>query len=237
MRRVGIVVALAAEGRSLTSRPLPRGDCLDLKDGTLLIVADAGREAAFSAAARLADAGATALISWGCAAALDPRLKPGDLVLPRSVLEKGGKTLPVAADWHKRVFSRLDGHLSLSDGAVTESLTIVSTAAEKAALFAATGAVALDMESAAVASVAGQRGLPAVVVRSIVDPAGLAVPPSVQAAFDAGGKLHLRKLLIGLMQHPGDVPGLIQLGWHFRAAMQTLRKVKALAGQSLGNPD
>ncbi len=51
--------------------------------------------------------------------------------------------------------------------------TIVVTREEKARLFAATGAVACDMESGAVARVAARHGLPFAVLRAICDPAGV----------------------------------------------------------------
>ncbi|MBS1211741.1 MAG: phosphorylase [Proteobacteria bacterium] len=237
MNRVGIVVALEGEGRSLTSRRLPEGKCLELENGALLALSHAGREAAARAASRLIDAGATALVSWGCAAALDPRLNPGDLLLPRQMLGAGGDTLAISPDWRDRIQKRLAPHLPVHDAPIAESVDIVSTAEAKAALFSATGAAALDMESAAVARVARERGVPVLIVRSIVDPAGLSVPPIIQSAFDADGKLHLFKLLTGLAMHPGNLPGLIRLGLHFRSAMETLRKVNTLLGQDLLHPE
>lgn len=228
MNRVGIVVALEAEGRTLTPRPPKSGECLALKDGSLLIVSGAGPVAAARAADRLVQNGADALVSWGCAAALDPDLRPGDLVLPRVLHGADGSQLPLAAGWTERLKSSLStSDLSIREGAIVESRGIVATVAAKSALFAASGAVAVDMESAAVARSAAARGFPALVVRSIVDPAGIEIPPAVQNAFDSGGHLRLTSLLAGLARRPWEIAGLIQLGWHFRAAMQTLRKVGA----------
>ncbi|WP_045223740.1 phosphorylase family protein [Methyloterricola oryzae] len=228
MNRVGIVVALEAEGRTLTPRPPKAGECLALEGGGLLIVSDAGPVAAARAADRLLENGADALVSWGCAAALDPGLRPGDLVLPRVLHGADGSELTLAADWVEQLKSSLaTSDLSIREGAIAESRGIVATVAAKAALFAATGALAVDMESAAVARSAAARGLPALVVRSIVDPASIEIPPAVQNAFDGGGHLRLTSLLAGLARRPWEIAGLIQLGWHFRAAMQTLRKVGA----------
>jgi nucleoside phosphorylase len=57
----------------------------------------------------------------------------------------------------------------------------VITAAEKAALFAATGAVAVDMESALAGRVAAVGQLPFLVVRAIADDAGQGLPQAALA--------------------------------------------------------
>ena len=73
--KVGILVAMAVECRSLTLKKIPERGYLELDGGCLIGLSGAGPEAASRCSYMLAEAGVKALISWGCAAALDPRLK------------------------------------------------------------------------------------------------------------------------------------------------------------------
>jgi adenosylhomocysteine nucleosidase len=196
----------------------------------------AGPIAAAHAAALLIEEGVCALVSWGCAAALDPHLKPGDLILPRRIVGADGVLLETSRDWRDRLSGRLAGRLSVHQGALAESTAIIATPTEKARIFAETGAIALDMESAAIARAALGNGLPFLAIRAIADPAAMTVPASVLVALDETGKVRIPKVLSHALLNPGDFPGLIRLGWHFRAAMKTLREVKAMAGAGLASP-
>ena len=69
-------------------------------------------------------------------------------------------------------------------GRLLTSARSVGSVEDKAALFERTGAVAVDMESAAIAEVAEQHGLPFLAVRVVVDSAGDVLPAAVTAAAD-----------------------------------------------------
>ncbi len=92
-QKLGILVAMPQECRSLTPKRIPESGFLALEEACLVGLSGAGPEAAVRCAALLAGQGATALLSWGCAAALDPTLKPGDLVLPERIIGADGQTL------------------------------------------------------------------------------------------------------------------------------------------------
>jgi len=220
------------ECRSLTLKRIPEGGFLALDEGCLVGLSGAGPEAAARCAALLAERGATALLSWGCAAALDPGLKPGDLVLPRQIIGVDGQTLETDPAWRGRLAAQLMPHLPVCEGNLLESRRIVSSAQEKKALFASTGATALDMESAAAARAALVFKLPFLAVRSIVDPADVSIPPSIAAAFDENGVLHVPKMLGRVLLRPVDFIGIISLGQHFGAAMKTLRQVAGITRAS-----
>lgn len=228
MTKVGIVVAMAVECTSLTRQQLREGDCLPLDENSLLALSGAGPKAADRAASQLLGHGADVLISWGCAAALDSRLKPGDLFLPERIIGADSAVLTTAADWRNRLIQRLAGHVDVFEGALAESQGIVATPLEKHAIHAATTARALDMESAAVARLALRFDKPFLAVRSIADPSHVTVPPSVLAAFDANGKLDVPKMLARALFRPTDFIGIVRLGRHFGAAMKSLRKVATL---------
>jgi adenosylhomocysteine nucleosidase len=227
---VGIVCALAAEARHLKPTTRPGAPCATLADGSLLCVSGMGAAAAAAGARALIAAGARALTSFGLAGGLDPALVPGAICLPSEVIGADGTALPTSAAWRLRLASALVGAYPIAEGALLSSARVVASVAEKAALRAATAAVAIDMESLAVAHVAAAHQLPFIAVRVIVDGAADALPDAVAAAGDAEGHLNLWRLLGALARSPTDLPPLIRLGARYRAASRTL-KVLARAGE------
>jgi adenosylhomocysteine nucleosidase len=187
---LGIVTGLAAEAR--VARPLG------------LMRAGGGLpEGAEAAAEWLVAQKVDALLSFGLAGGLDPALRPGDIVVPQSVRE-GDHTYPTDP--------ALSARFARPGGTLLAGTAIVAAAEDKARLFAATGALAIDLESGAVARVAARHGLPFAVLRAICDPAGRSLPPAALAALDAAGAIGIWRVLASVARHPGQVPPLIALG-------------------------
>jgi adenosylhomocysteine nucleosidase len=92
-----------------------------------------------------------------------------------------------------------------------------------------TGAVAVDMESSAVAQSARTHGLPFIAVRAIVDTAKDVVPPAVSAASESG-QVRIGRLLLGLLRSPSDLMPLLRLARRYNAATGSLQAVAALLG-------
>lgn len=159
--------------------------------------------------------GGAALISFGVCAGLDPALVAGAIVVPERVLTLAGECF--AAD--RALVAALGG---ANAGALLASDAIIGKRAEKARLFAATGAAALDMESGAVARAAVRCGIPFAVFRAVADPAARDLPPAAEAAFGAGGSIDYLRLIASLVANPGQIPALIALAREMRAAMRAL---------------
>ena len=224
----GIPVALAAELRSLTTQVMTPGSCTRLPGGALVALSGVGPERAGRAALQLLEAGATALVSWGVAAGLDPELRTGSLLLPERVIGTDGATYRVTAWWHADLCRRVPPRIAVHTGPLAEANGLLQTAREKRALFEQHGAIAADMESAALARVAGARGVPFVVVRVVADPAGRRVPGWAGSLIDGTGKLRTSRAIGATLAHPGDWPALVVLALQFRTARRLLRRVGAL---------
>jgi len=222
-RVVGIVVALPEELATLTSHRLAQGECVCMAENILLGFAGAGPINADQAARKLIAQGANCLISWGCAAALAPQLKPGDLVVPEQVLSEQ-QVSDTDKQWLQHL-RHLSPPISAVSGTLSESIHIVAGSTEKQRIHQDTGALALDMESAAVVKAAQQANLPCLVIRAIADPVTMDLPQAVVHALNGQGRVELSKLLRFLLTHPWEIPALIKLGLHFNAARTTLRKV------------
>jgi len=196
-----------------------------LSDGTLLAVSGMGASAAARSATALVGAGATALASWGMAGGLDPALAAGTIFLPDEVISSSGATVATARDWRERLASALAARRPVTRGRLLTSRTAVGSPAEKAALFRATGAVAVDMESLAIAEVASTHRLPFIAVRVIVDSAADALPQAVTAAADNEGHLQIWRLVGALARTPADLAPLLRLARRYRAANRSLAAV------------
>jgi adenosylhomocysteine nucleosidase len=221
----GIVVALPEELATLTSQKLTQGECVYISNNILLAYAGAGPANAEHASRLLIAKGVKKLISWGCAAALSPQLKQGDLVLANQLLSEQHQIFNSNPLWMKHLHQLLDKQLTINDGNLAESSHIISTHSDKQLIFHQTGAVALDMESCAVAKTAQQANLPYLAIRAIADPASMNLPQAVIHALNERGQIKLGKLLRFLLTHPWEITGLIKLGLHFSAARKTLKIV------------
>ena len=85
---------------------------------------------------------------------------------------------------------------------------IVRTREEKQALHDQTGAIAVDMESFAVAQTARQRGKNVMAIRSISDTMEKDLPPEVLAIFGGKGTIRMGALAGTLFKRPGSVKEL-----------------------------
>lgn len=228
----GIIVALAEELSTLKTTPnalwepnLPRGKFVFLTDEIILIHSGAGAENARKAAELAVSKGATQLISWGCAAALSPDLKMGDLVLAESLISSDGQEISVNTTWHQHARTVLGSEIAAYKGALIASEKLVSSAQKKHEIFEKTAAIALDMESGAIAKVATHYALPFLVIRAIADPASMDLPNALENALNEKGEVAISRILKSLVLNPKEIPHLIQIGQYFQMARKTLSNV------------
>jgi adenosylhomocysteine nucleosidase len=227
LKPIGIVSALAAEARTLGPAAPHSAELRRLTDGALLAVSGIGAAAAAAAGRRLVLAGATALASFGMAGGLDPALICGAVLLPEEVVARDGAPVSATADdWRQRLRAALPVSCIACGGKLLTSDRPLGSSDAKAAAWRESRAAAVDMESAAIAQVARQAGLPFLALRVIVDTAADQLPAAVIAA-SAGGPLRVGRLLAQLLRTPGSVGALIRLSARYRVAMRVLAAVAA----------
>lgn len=221
--RVGIVVALAREARALAPDIAVRR----LRDGSIQMLSDAmltvsgmGWDAAAAASRRLVRAGATALASVGTAGALDRALESGAIMLPEEVVVPEGDALPTHASWWEALAHVLPRGQVYAGRLLTSRLPL-GLRLDKAIARRETDCVAVDMESAAIAGVAAEAGVPFIAVRVIVDTAGEDLPGAVLEA-SAHSELSIVRLLAGLARAPWEVRALMRLAGRFKTACAVL---------------
>ena len=102
---------------------------------------------------------------------------------------------------------------------------IARTATEKAELRRRHEAVAVDMETAAVAGLCADRGVHFLSVRVISDEAGTDLPPEVLAVIGPTGGFRLGATLGALWRRPASVKDLWTLREHANEAADRLAEV------------
>ena len=237
MTAVGICAALPQEARAVAGLTPRIGDQRRLPGGHLLAVAGMGAARARMAGMRLLDAGATSLISWGTAGALAPGLDSGTLVIPDRVVDSVGRVFITDAAWRDRMLRHADDRLlQTSPGILAQAGEVIRTPGEKRHLHQRLGAVAVDMESVSIAQLAREAEVPFVVVRAVTDTACMSIPGSVTHATDAAGRIHLLRLLSGVLHNPAEVIALVRLAKGFRAATAALATFAGSAGNFFLSP-
>lgn len=115
-----------------------------------------------------------------------------------------------------------------SRGAIVGSDEPVLTADAKCDLRAATGAVAVDMESHIAAAWAARNGLPFGILRVISDEAGSAIPPAALAAMRPDGGIDALAALRSLARRPSQIPALIRTARDGAKAFRVLDRLAPL---------
>ena len=149
----------------------------------------------------------TLLISAGTCGALQSELELGDWVLAGATVDlardrsaRGSFSSPAALE---PIAARLGAEArALRRGLVaTVSGRPVQEAADKEAIVAQHGAIAVDMESAGIARAAEAAGLPWLIVRVVVDTPAAPLP---DLGFDPSGRPPLGGVMAYLLKHPLD---------------------------------
>jgi adenosylhomocysteine nucleosidase len=166
------------------------------------------------------------VVSAGFAGALDEKLRRGHFLMADTVVDEKGATLDVGLKMSPEQIAAVKG---LHVGRLVSVDRLIRTRAEREKLAAAHGALACDMESAAVAEVCRRRHTRFLSVRIISDGLDEKLPPEVErllAQPSAAGKAGAA--IAALIRRPSAVKDL----WKLRdQAIETSDKLaKFLAG-------
>ncbi len=219
---IGIVTALSDETAALK--------VLDGRAGYALRQSGPGPERAEAAARALLEAGCGALVSAGICGGLRSGIGAGTLILAHRVCDCTGHGWAADRAWRAALAERLGARINLSSGTLLGSDRVLPTPDDKAQAARACDAMAVDMESHAVARVADEAGVPLLVLRAVSDPAGTHIPGVALRGVDRAGNRRPGRVIKGVLERPGDLPGLLRLAFNTGRATRTLGRVAALAG-------
>ncbi len=218
MTRVAIVAAMPAE-----LKPLVRGWQHERRNGVDLwrrcfdegewvaACAGAGQKAATRAFAEVEkDGPISCVISIGWAGALIEGAKPGKAYKVSGVIDSSTGERFDVTQW--------------STECLVATSPKVADAAEKKRLASTYGAALVDMEAAAVARLAGMRGIPFSCLKGVSD--GLSEDLlDFNRFISPEGQFQMSRLLLYVLPRPWHWPALIRMGENSRNASQSIREL------------
>ncbi len=232
---IGLVVGLPAEARALigcgrwqhAEGHLFRRSRLNNRTHLIVVRSGLGMENAFLASQWLIAEGVVALGVSGVSGGLDPDLEPGDLILADSIIQENGNTCQQIWEGNSKFVeisyaALIAKGIPAYRGAIITVRKAVLSARNKQALFTKTNALAVDMESAAVAAVANNAGLPFFALRAVCDATTRSVPIEIFDCLNQAGRVRLLHLFRMLLIRPALVSDLLRTRKDFNAALATL---------------
>jgi len=230
--KLGLVVALPAEARALAGGPWRMVDgrpvCREGSAGRgelIWVRSGIGYERAHEAARWLVGQEVAALGVLGVSGGLVPGLKQSVLVVAGEVLDavegdpRESRPCPGADDLLSIL--RRDGLEAVGGPIVTVAEPVLEPG-DKILLGRQNGALAVDMESAAVARAAAEAGLSMFALRAICDTAERRVPRALFDMVDSDGGLRVSALLAALLRRPALFIDLIAMQRDFSRALKAL---------------
>jgi len=145
------------------------------------------------------------IISAGFSGALQPEMKVGDIVVGNSIVDRAGAKLEIDLKMEPNPAQGLYvGRLIMVD-------RIVGTVAEKKALAEDHAAIAVDMESLAVAQVCRQAKIRFMAVRVISDNLAADLPVEIQSVVGSSGTVRLGAAVGAIFKRPGSAKDMWRL--------------------------
>lgn len=224
----GLVCALKIEINPLLSRlenaRSIKGGAFTFRGGKMhgkklaIVEAGAGAKRAERATHALIDAHAPRwLLSAGFSGGLIEDLRVGDLVVANALqAASGDETLTL--DLHMAP----DPRLRLYIGKLAMSNHIVRTIEEKRTIHARTGALAVDMESLAVARVCRERKVRFMAVRVISDDMSVDLPAEILSIVGAKGTIRAGAVVEALWNRPSSLFDMLHLRERANSAAERL---------------
>ena len=228
MPRLGVITGLASEA-----------DCLNIfefDERPAVRIAGASAIRAHEAAQALVSSGCTGLVSLGLSGALGPHHIPGDVLVPDAVLDPSGRRFVTDSLWLNNMDEVLSASMTVTKETITGSDVPLLTVEQKIACRLSSGAVAVDMESHAIATVAEQHGLPFVALRVIADSHQLSIPAWAMLGVQENGRVREGQIFMGFLVRPWFWPKLGVLAVSNHRALKALRRAILLLGPRLQFP-
>lgn len=190
-------------------------------DGLVAVAVGAGPTRARAMAAEVLEE----IVAWrvlvtGVTGAVDPAFAVGDLVLPSAVVDvrSGRRFVPSASGPRAGVLATVEQVSTGDDGSASLP----------------GGAIAVDMETAAIAEASEERGIPWDVIRAVSDTSGT-LTAEIASLLRADGRADLRRVAGAVLRDPRLAGRLVRLGLGTARAIRVATRavVKELEAEGL----
>ncbi|NDV25515.1 phosphorylase [Desulfovibrio sp. JC010] len=235
IKKIAIVAAMGQEALALCPNP-KRGTSgnYPLLTGNIsstieysCIVSGIGIRRASEAAKLLCAEKPDLIMSIGVSGGLAADLHAGSLVAASSI----GSDLTEFEAWSGKkkdveiCTELIPGWAELQSGKLITARRPLLTTRDKSAMHKSSKALAVDMESIAVAQAAKQAGIPFGCIRAISDDSKRSIPEESLIGVDESGKTKLGPILKAIAKRPGLIFELVPVGRDYSKALKSLGKV------------
>ncbi|WP_415716413.1 phosphorylase [Maridesulfovibrio sp.] len=232
---IAIVTAMMQEAQAIC--PAPKSEAIG-RFSTLsgkftketnyrCIVSGIGIARAAEAAAMLCAEKPDLLLSIGVSGGLAPGIDAGSIIAATTI----HSDIAEFNSWHETENDlKLRNELisacgKIQCGKLITAAKPVLTPQEKLFMFERTGAMAVDMESIAVAQAAKQAGIPFGCIRAISDDFKRGIPEESLAGVNENGQTQLSPILKAIIKRPGLILELIPMGRDYSKALKALGEI------------
>lgn len=162
------------------------------------------------------------VVHVGFCGGADPKLSTGDMVLGTTVIDdETGATFAPTPELLAHARDLCRGQLRWQEGVIATVAEFIPEPHEKAFIGTRHGAIAVDMESAALAAVCATRGIPYLVVRSVLDPLDMQLP-DFERAVSSDGVVAWGSLLGMMAEGPKRWCELVRAGFGAAKAREAI---------------
>lgn len=176
------------------------------------------------------------VISIGCAGALRPDMRIGDVVISEKLIDdtsEGCMYFPSASLIETAKECCRKSRIPFHVGSTVSTAIVAATPEDKSSLAQKHAAIAVDMESAHVAAWAEELGVSMLSIRTISDSSTDRIPPELSSMFDPNGKILLSKAARLFVGRPGLFLSLIHLKSKFDRSFGNLEKIVVMLLKSV----
>jgi adenosylhomocysteine nucleosidase len=163
----------------------------------------------------------TAVLSTGCAGALGSDIPLGDVVVADAVVDASGRDRGTSAEWRERYHrASLAAGLASHGGRILTSEVMLLDPESKRHAAEKSGALAVEMEAAALADSCLSKGVEFCAARVILDAADVPLAPELPTLMNPDGTACTSALLRALVRRPALLRELLAL----RSAMKICKR-------------
>ncbi len=225
MSKLAIIAALPAEAACLYNKKLNVGAPVEIHKNIFLCLSGMGHESATQAANECLALNVNGLVSWGVAGAIEKTLGSGNLILASSIVT-ADKTYQTSSEWQNNLLANFRNNgIKTSNGNIASCKEVCASITDKNNLLNKTGAIAVDMESAAIAEIAQCNKLDFVAIRAVADKANTSIPEAVLNHTDNLGNPKLLNFIFSCISRPSQIRDIAVLAKSYKNALSTLRKI------------
>lgn len=165
------------------------------------------------------------LVSVGFCGGIAPELKVGDVVVAQRIVVAAGngiEEVPALFSAAGQTFVAQQAGTRVFGGMFASTPVITSKERLAGMLPAGSPFPVVEMESAAIATIAVGNGIPLLALRAVSDPAGEELGFSLDEFCDARMRIRPHRVLLTILRKPRIIPQLIRLARNSRVAAHSL---------------